>query len=299
MHDPVIILAPPRSFTSVVCAMLGQHPGMYGLPEVNLFVAETMAERQGLLARPRWGEHGLWRTIAQLFGKEQTFQTILLARRWLDIRAECSCVSVFRELAVKLSPRILVDKSPRSIVRCEYLQRIQRAFPNTRYIHLLRHPRSFGESILRLGGKRVAEWMDAVDYSTEPPTPDVQKSWYTLHMNIITFLAGVPAKQQKRIRGEDFLAKPDAYLREIAKWLSLSAEREAIEAMKHPEQSPYACFGPPNARFGSDPGFLEAPALRPASPDKELTLEGPLSWRQDEREFSPEVKELAREFGYK
>src|SRR5260221_9464285 len=31
--DPVFILALPRSFSSVVCGMLGQHPQMYGLPE--------------------------------------------------------------------------------------------------------------------------------------------------------------------------------------------------------------------------------------------------------------------------
>src|SRR5438874_389166 len=33
--DPVFILALPGSFSSVVCAMLGQHPEMYGLPETN------------------------------------------------------------------------------------------------------------------------------------------------------------------------------------------------------------------------------------------------------------------------
>jgi len=87
-------------------------------------------------------------------------------------------------------------------------------------------------------------------------------------------------------------------LKEITKWLGLEAHGKAIEAMKHPEQSPYACFGPPNARFGSDPGFLESPALRGNFHGKELTLEGPLEWRQDNKEFSAEVRELAAEFGY-
>ncbi len=278
--------------------MLGQHPQMYGLPEVNLFVAETMEERQGLLERPKWGQHGLLRTVAELFGGEQTFQTILLARRWVDTRSSCSCVSVFRELAEKVSPRILVDKTPRTAMRCEYLQRLHRAFPNSRYIHLLRHPRGFGDSIWKLGGELVAEWLDGVDYSTDPPTPDFQRAWHSMHMNILTFLAGIPANQQMRVRGEDFLAKPDNPLRQIAKWLHLRADAEAIDAMKHPEHSVYACFGPANARFGSDPGFLESPALRDDFQAKELTLAGPLGWRQDGKEFSPEVKELAAEFGY-
>jgi hypothetical protein len=67
--------------------------------------------------------------------------------------------------------------------------------------------------------------------------------------------------------------------------------------MKHPEHSPYACFGPVNARFGNNPGFMKAPALRGNSSQKPK-LEGAISWRGDGGAFSPEVVELAREFGY-
>jgi hypothetical protein len=34
--DLVFLLAPPRSFTTVVSSMLGQHPQLYGLPEMLL-----------------------------------------------------------------------------------------------------------------------------------------------------------------------------------------------------------------------------------------------------------------------
>lgn len=299
MRGPVIILAPPRSFTSVVCAMLGQHPQMYGLPEVNLFVAETMREREGVIARPKFSEHGLLRVVAQLFAGEQTIQTIALARRWIEIRSNCTCASVFRELAEKVSPRILVDKSPRTITRCDYIQRAWRAFPSTKFLHLLRHPRSQGESLWKLGGTVVAKGLDAFDYSTDPPVVDFQKAWYSMHMNIVTFLDGVPEGQQMRVLGEDLLANPEAYLRRIAEWLGLRTDDEAMEAMKHPERSPYACFGPMNARFGNDPHFLQSPTFRPYSGAAQPTLEGPLSWRQDGRGFSLEVIELAREFGYK
>ena len=44
MKPLLIILGPPRSFTTVVSAILGQHPPMYGLPEVPIFGAETMSE---------------------------------------------------------------------------------------------------------------------------------------------------------------------------------------------------------------------------------------------------------------
>src|SRR4051812_15033945 len=117
MDGPIIILAPPHSFTSIVSAMLGQHPQMYGLPEVNLFVAETMQERAGIVAQPRWQEHGLLRVVAQLFRGEQTTRTIAFARAWVDARAKRSCVSVFHELAQAVGPRMLVEKSPRTTGR--------------------------------------------------------------------------------------------------------------------------------------------------------------------------------------
>src|SRR5436190_8330718 len=144
MRNPVIILAPPHSFTSVVGTMLGQHPQMYGLPEVNLFVAETMREREGLIAGPGWHQHGLLRVVAQLSAGEQTVQTIAQAQRWVDGMATRTCISVFRELAEKVSPRIVVDKSPRTTMHSESLQRLRRALPLATVIHLMRHPRWSG-----------------------------------------------------------------------------------------------------------------------------------------------------------
>ena len=299
MYDPVIILSSPRSFTSVLCTMIGQHPQMYGIPEVNLFMAETMRERAGMMRLPRSG-HGLLRTVAQLFAGEQTFRTVELAKRWLEIRANCTCVSVFRELAEKVSPRILVDKSMATVLQLESLQRVRRAFPNTKFIHLLRHPRAVGESLWKLGrvGEMLAVSLDTLDYSTVPPTIDFQKVWYRMHMNIITFLDGLPEKQKRQLQGEALLAEPDIHLRQLLEWLGLCTDKEAIEAMMHPERSPYACLGPVNARFGNDPNFLREPTLSPRARTKEPTLKGSLGWREDGGEFSPEVIELAKEFGY-
>ena len=134
MNDPIIVLGAPHSFTSVVCAMLGQHPQMYGLPEVHLFVAETLRER------PRIPQQGLLCALAQLFAGAQTVQTIAWAQRWVDVRRGRTCVSVFRELAEKVSPRTLVDKSPLTTGRSEYMQRVRRAFPSAKFIHLFAAP---------------------------------------------------------------------------------------------------------------------------------------------------------------
>ena len=289
MADPLIILAPPHSFTSVVCAMIGQHPQMYDLPEVNLFVAETMRERSFDVAWPKYHQHGLLRVVAELIEGEQTPPTITLAQRWINARVDRTCISVFEELAEEVRPRILVDKSPRTTMRREYLERVRRAFPNAKYLHLLRNPRSHIESRRRPDG--VA--FDRGDYSAHLSIG----LWYSRHMNIISFLDEFPSAQKMRVRGEDILGEPDAHLRRIAGWLDVRTDEEAIEAMKHPERSPYACFGPVNARFGNNPGFQREPALRNGSP-KQGRLEELADRRNDGIRFSPEVEELAREFSY-
>jgi hypothetical protein len=101
-----------------------------------------------------------------------------------------------------------------------------------------------------------------------------------------------------RVRGEDLLRDPDRVLQDIAAWVGVRTDPEAIRQMKHPERSPFAFLGPPGARYGNDRFFLENPALRASSVTEALSVEGQLSWRNDGVEFCQEVKELAREFGY-
>ena len=45
MTAPLFLLAPPRSYTSLVNAMLGQHPQAFGLPELCLFNVEKLLIR--------------------------------------------------------------------------------------------------------------------------------------------------------------------------------------------------------------------------------------------------------------
>jgi hypothetical protein len=299
MGDPLIILAPPRSFTSVVCHMVGQHPELYGLPELNLFVAETMRVRGGVISEPLFAEHGLLRAVAELVAGEQTVQTIALAKLWVLARSECSCLSVFRELGARVAPKHVVDKSPYTVQHVERIQRVRRAFPQARFLHLLRHPRSQGESLWKIAGGVVARMLDALDWTTDPPTVDLQRVWYRAHMNILTFLDGVPECQWMRLRGEDLLADPDRYLKEIAELVGVRTDQEAIESMKHPERSPFACIGPLNAPFGNDPNFLRSPEFRSNGGRRSrASLDGPVPWREDGTGFTSEVVALAREFGY-
>ena len=308
--EPLFLLAPPRSFTSVICAMLGQHPQLYGLLETSLFCAETMTEWWQSCESAKFPmAHGLLRTVAQLMFGGQTENDVREARGWLRRRNHCTTGYIFELLASQVSPRILVEKSPSMVYRLESLRRTHEMFPNARYVHLLRHPRGYVESVfkhLRIEQERGAApaWLTTLatwpanEEPTVSATPDPQRSWLHLHGKIVEFLSTIPADRQLRIRSEDFLAAPDRTLVEILAWIGLDTSDAAVEEMKHPERWPYAMLGPQNARFGTDRFFLERPRLR-ADRVEPLRLEGPLSWRADGAGFSPEVTQMAMEFGYR
>jgi Sulfotransferase family len=308
-EQPVFVLAPPRSFSSIVSTMLGQHPQMYGLPNLELFAAETVGEWWELCAEATFPRaHGALRAVAELFSGEQTEETIKFARSWLRRRAHFTTGYLLETLATAVAPRIVVDKSTSNVYQPKSLRRAFQMFPGARFIHLVRHPRGHGESVLKFlrerekegrvapahWMRRLAAWSGATDDGAKL---DPQRGWLALHTNITKFLETVPPEQHTRIRGEDILTDPDRHLRQITEWLGLRTDAEAIEEMKHPERSPYACFGPTGARFGQDRFFLENPVLR-ASRAESQSLEGPLSWRTDGEGFSPKVKRRAREFGY-
>ena len=257
--DPFFILAPPRSFTSVVCAMIGQHPQIYGLPETHLFGVDTMSEWWGSCAQATFlMSHGLLRSVAQIILGEQTETSVRRAEGWLRRRSHCTTGMILELLAERVYPRMLVDKSPNVVYSIDSMQRIARLFSQSRFLHLVRHPRGYSASVLTFLEERAGEgplpsthWLMHLakfpdssiqenDLSPIAPCLDPQHSWYWLNTNICQFLETVPEGQKLWVRGEDVLREPDSMLRQIAGWLGLRTDEAAIEEMKHPERSPFA-----------------------------------------------------------
>ena len=142
---PLIILSPPRSFSSVVSTMLGEHPEMYGFPELHLFVGDTVRqvidlERKHKGGKSHAGPPGLLRSLAQLHDGVQTTGTAIRAAAWLLERADWSTKAMLEYLFQKVSPRIALEKSPPTSIRPQYLERAFAYFPDAFFLHLTRHP---------------------------------------------------------------------------------------------------------------------------------------------------------------
>lgn len=286
MTEPLIILAPMRSFSTLTGAMLGQHPQMFSLLETHLFICDTMRQWWAK-CRHHNLDHGLARGIAELLLGRQDERSVQWARIWILRRLHWTTDELFHFLAGLVHPAVLVDKSPLIVNRIEYMERVYTSFPKARFLHLTRHPVGFGKSFLNFfTALRI------------PVAIDPQVHWQRGHSNVLKFLAKVPPENQMRLRGEDLLADPDHHLREAASWLGLRTDADAIDRMKHPERSKFARFGPSNAFLGGgDSNFFRDPRLRPSKKPVH-GLEASLPWRFDGVGFTPQVRKLAQELGY-
>ena len=306
-------MALPCSFSSVIGTMLGQHPQLYGLPETHIFGCNTVAEWWDASSKESFNmSHGLLRAVAQMYFDEQSDIAIAQARAWLRRRSDFTTGFLLETLAERISPRILVEKSPSIVYSRTSMDRAHSMFPVGRFIHLVQHPRSYCESVLSaireasaLGS--VPAWMldlasypgtsEGSDVARREEDADPQRAWLVLNANICTFLESVPDCQKIRVRGEDVLSDPAKALRYIADWMKIRSDDDAIEEMKHPERSPYAVLGPPSALYGNDHRFLAHPSLAPNSIALQ-TLDGALNRKRGGVVCSSEVKHLARQFGY-
>jgi len=292
MREPLFIVAPPRSYTSVVGGMLGQHPQAYGLPEVNLSHGDTLGDMwDSVIVAANFGTAGILRLLAQINDSRQDEAAVVRARQWILRRPHWSAKRVFAYIQDGVGPdRMMVEKSPRNTFNADNLRRLHQVFPGANFLHLTRHPRTQGKSVLDL----------MKSYGEGKPSTDPEKNWHRSQKNILEFARELGPGQYMQIKGEMLLRDPKFYLRQICQWLEIDDGDAAIEAMLHPETSPFANIGPPSAPFGNDPNFLLNPVLDfgRLAKIKEPPLEGPVEWKPDEGALSLATRRMARQFGY-
>jgi hypothetical protein len=277
--------------------MIGQHPDLAGLPELKLFWCETIRELEASLPR-YWIERGvthrspgLVRAVAEFEFGEQTPESLSAARAWLRDRLDWSGADVLDVLLLRLFPRVAVEKSPDNILNDAGLARMDAAYPKARYLHLTRHPVTTQRSIQEHRNRTVPS------HPQEGEPMSGIGSWYDIHRRILRFAARLPADRYMRVRAEDVLNDANSQLCAIAAWLGIRADDNAIEAMQHPEASPFARPGPMTSGVtgGNDPSFLRDPI--PHHAEIPCKLEPPQGWVADPSIWKM-VADLANRLGY-
>jgi Sulfotransferase family len=294
---PIFVLAPARSYSSVITTMLGQHPSLAGLPELKLFAYSTVGELEASLPQ-YWIERGithrspgLIRAIAELLFGDQSCASLEKARAWLGARPMWSGGQILDVLMECTYPRVCVEKSPESVESDAALERLAVAYPRARYLHLTRHPITTESSIATHRERLMSGWGAA-----GRPMIGIA-AWSATHWRILQFAKGLPVQRYLRLRAEDILNDAVSHLAAIAGWLGLRTDRVAIESMQHPERSPYACAAPEGSGLlgGNDPAFLHDP--RPRTVPMPSGLQKPHGWSASESDWQL-VVELAAELGY-
>jgi hypothetical protein len=294
--SPVFVLCPARSNSSVATAMLGQHPDICAFPELALFRRATLGAM--LTDPPGWKGQpsrlrlaGFYRALAQLHNGVQTEVTVAAASEWVSARQSWRPADALDHLLELAAPRIGIEKSPENSSREEYLDRLATAYPRARFLHLTRHPVTSVASM-------YAVWHDKSYWSVSPELFHhfCVGIWYFQHRRIHEFTSSLPADRALQIRSEDVVNSPADTLPKICRWLGLDAPESALEAMLHPENSPYARIGPDGALGGADSGFLHAPKLHPAEEPPLVDL--PAGWGVDPW-LHLSVIELAHRLGYR
>jgi len=258
--------------------MIGQHPELAGLPELKLFAYETIRDLEASLP-PYWVSRGfvhrspgLVRAIAELAFGGQSLSSLACARQWLRERSHWTGAEVCDFLLERIAPRQAVEKSPENVESGEALGRLWAAYPRARFLHLTRHPvttqRSLEQHLQRTvpGFSIPDQPMSGVAY------------WLEIHLRILSFTARLPPRASLRIRAEDMLNDSVHQLRRIVEWLGLRDDESAIEAMRHPEASPFASPAPAGSGIagGHDREFLRNPI--PHQVPLPPALEQPSGW---------------------
>jgi len=277
-HTPIFILTSPRSYSSVISSMIGQHPELLGLPEIELFLSlniKDLLEKGNVHGNEL---HGDLRAIAFLFFGSQSEKDIVGARKFMGKFREKTSLGLFNIIQEKAFPKRVVTKCPKYSSDIKYLNRLPK---NSFFIHLIRHPQTHIESC-----KKLLRFANLLNTSV----PDLRsfENWMRDQKNIITFLKDIPNGRKITLKAESVIQDPKGSMKSLCHFLNIDSSIECVEKMLHPENSPFATLGNEGAMFGNDPLFLTKPALRFDKKIIASSLEN----------VPPEVAEFARSLGY-
>jgi sulfotransferase family protein len=299
--EPVFLLCPARSCSTVSVAIMAGHPEIHGFPELLAFAGKLQPRTAGTLlsapaTRPdlpelsgkpiQTGLTGLLRSLAEVHERSQGQQALERAYQWLKVRKDWTTVELMDHLIAAVAPQIALEQSPATVLTDASLAACLASYPRARFIHLTRHPVSSQASMHRHWATRYRDRAELVAQSAS--------AWYLSHLRISRLLAGLPPEQWIRARAEDLVNEPYVQLPRILNWLGLTCTSEIIAGMRQTENWIYVGRGHLGLARG-DPTFLESPRLRGVMLPEDIRFDP--SWRLP-REACRRMQSLGESLGY-
>ncbi len=269
----IFILAPPRSGTTLLRAMLAQHPALFTASELRLLGFDTVAERRAAYSGPQSIWHrGIIRALAESkHGDEAEAAQIVEECEQENL----STAEFFTLLQQSIAPRTLVDKSPSYALDPAALRHAEEIFENAFYIHLTRHP---AEMIRSFAERRMDQvYLPANDLT---PREAAEAVWQIAHENILDFLANIPAERQAHLRFADLVSQPRAEMEKLCAALGIPFDPAVLD--------PYKKAPAPDADSFDDPYFLERRAIDSTAASASAADDS----------LSEETRALAAQLGY-
>ena len=214
-QQPIFILAPPRSGTTLLRVMLAGHPELFACNELQLLHFETLADRAEAYTGKftLWSE-GLIRAVMELKNLTADEAKVLL----FDFETQgMTTVEMFAQLQIWVGDRSIVDKSPSYLLDPLALEKAIYDFPNARFIHLVRHPYSTVKSFEKYHMDQVM-YLKNHDYTAQELGELV---WLQSHQNAINFLEKIPVRQQYCMAYEDLVSDPERVMQDMCYDLGL------------------------------------------------------------------------------
>lgn len=216
----IFILSAPRSGSTLFRLILEGNSSLFSPPEFNLLTYSSMKEWNSNVARYSKVHGGLSHSIKELFGYNNENSD-----KYLEdlIEKDYSIQNVYKILQDKLGERILVDKSPYYARSLEVLKRAEQMFDNPLFIHLVRHPYSVIESLVRM--RVYAKYTEEV---TNPHKAS-ENDWVNRNQNILSFLKDVDSKRQITIRYEDVINDSNTTINKVTDFLNIKFESSMLQ----------------------------------------------------------------------
>jgi hypothetical protein len=259
-----------------------------------LFEADTVG---GLLHRgsvspqaARFAEmrlNGILRAVSDLLEGSQESSAIDRAKEWLAERSSWSPPELMDYLLSLVYPKIGLEKSPETVITDEAIDACIEHFPQSRFIHLTRHPATTVRSM-------IAYW-SVFDIDEKSRLAWAVSAWYQGHSRIMRKLSQLPGERWLRVRAEDVVGDPVTWLPYILDWLGLYHDTEVVSRMMQTQNWRFAGTGQSGRLFGGDAKFMYSPVLRPIPALAEAAFDP--SWGLLD-ELIARMTSLGRSLGY-